>query len=401
MGLKNWLFGPPSRQKFAQLVQEAFAEAGVPERFRFDEAQFRLVSGDGHTLNLANFYAEYCRLNRSERKAALERWAMVQWETLEGMPDDVDLALPNLRPKIWMRWSMEALRLQMRVDGGREPEIALEPLGEHLGAGLVYDTPNAMATVSSEQIEKWGLTLYEAREAACSNLRESTIAFASIGESLHTSMSGDNYDATRLLLTDRIREFPVQGDCIAMVPNRDTLLITGSDDDTGLSMMLDITEKAMQDPRPMSSIPLRLDGDEWTDWLPSRGHPLFDRFKELRLQFLGNIYGDQKELLNKLHEKNDEDIFVATFSGIRWKTGEAMSYCVWGEGVCAGLLPETDLIAFARQNEDTVLVRWSDADRICGHLLQSTSHYPRRWIVSEFPNEEQWQQLQQAELPPD
>ena len=72
-------------------------------------------------------------------------------------------------------------------------------------------------------------------------------------------------------------------DPIAMVPNRDTLFIAGSDDPEGLEMMADLTEKSLEEPRPMMSTALRLDGDEWVDWLPPANHPAHRRFKLMKL----------------------------------------------------------------------------------------------------------------------
>jgi len=47
------------------------------------------------------------------------------------------------------------------------------------------------------------------------------------------------------------------------VPNRDTPLITGINDETGLEMMHAVAKKALEeDPRPMNAMPLRLDGDD-------------------------------------------------------------------------------------------------------------------------------------------
>src|SRR5436853_346163 len=60
------------------------------------------------------------------------------------------------------------------------------------------------------------------------------VSFASLqnegGEGVYISATGDNYDASRLMMLDLVRKMPVRGDYIAMVPNRDTLVITGSDD---------------------------------------------------------------------------------------------------------------------------------------------------------------------------
>ena len=62
-------------------------------------------------------------------------------------------------------------------------------------------------------------------------------------------MTGDCYDASRLLLLDTIRQFRVKGDYIAMVPNRDTLIVTGAEDADGLKAMVGLAKDAVQKPR--------------------------------------------------------------------------------------------------------------------------------------------------------
>ena len=54
----------------------------------------------------------------------------------------------------------------------------------------------------------------------------------------------------------------------------------------------------------------------------------------LQMQWLGQDYNEQKELLDKLHEKTREDVFVASFSGFQEReSGLPTTYCVWAEGV--------------------------------------------------------------------
>jgi hypothetical protein len=58
-----------------------------------------------------------------------------------------------------------------------------------------------------------------------------------------------------------IRELEVKGDPVAMVPNRDTLLVTGWADEPGLARMAALAEDAAGHPRPVSGVSVRLEGD--------------------------------------------------------------------------------------------------------------------------------------------
>ncbi len=82
------------------------------------------------------------------------------------------------------------------------------------------------------------------------------------------------------------------------------------------------------------------------DVLPAETHALYCDFRRLQTQSFGQAYTEQKELLDKLHDKTGEDTFVASFSGMTPQgTNRLTSFCVWGKGVLAWL-PRTDLIAF-------------------------------------------------------
>src|SRR5690606_19133164 len=126
----------------------------------------------------------------------------------------------------------------------------------------------------------WGVSFYEAVEASRRNLEQmGNVAFASLqaegSHGVYISATGDNYDASRLVMLDLVRKMPVRGDYIAMVPNRDTLIITGSEDEAGLGVMSKVAEESFGKPRPISTVAIRLEGDQWESWLPERSSPLF------------------------------------------------------------------------------------------------------------------------------
>src|SRR6202011_4912262 len=119
-------------------------------------------------------------------------------------------------------------------------EIPEYEVGSHLVASLAYDLPQAMVSVSKERLEKWGVTYYEALEIARENLEQTPFTYAEIGKGCYAFATGDSYDACRLLLPSRVEQLRVTGDLIAMVPNRDSLLVTGSDDAQGLKIMVEL-----------------------------------------------------------------------------------------------------------------------------------------------------------------
>lgn len=82
-----------------------------------------------------------------------------------------------------------------------------QPIGEHLLACLAYDWPESVQSINADNLRDWGVTVYEALEAALENLDSSTEGFAKIGDNLYSFVAGDTYDAARLMLVDRIKAF--------------------------------------------------------------------------------------------------------------------------------------------------------------------------------------------------
>ena len=251
-----------------------------------------------------------------------------------------------------------------------------------------------MRSIIADNLRDWNVTLYEAIEAAKHNLLETEFPLALLGDRLYVSAAGDHYDACRILAVDLIRNLKLDGDPIAMIPNRDTLFITGSEDAEGLDMMATLTAKVMEEPRPMMSTALRLVDDEWIDWLPPTEHPAYPKFKDLKVQCLLGIYDVQKEQLTQLHQAQGVDAFVASQFAVRSPDGRVWTCCVWAESV-ESWLPESDYIMFFwNEQSQQARVTWDQALQIVGALVEEIDDlYPKRFRVKAFPNDSQLSQL--------
>ena len=285
----------------------------------------------------------------------------------------------------------EVLELEHRVRGEKsEFDVPLYPLGSHLYSSLAYDTEFAIRSISNSDLETWGVTYYEALEVACQNLDEATTAYSQVGDGFYAFISGDNYDSARVLLTDRIRSMEVVGEHIGLVPQRDAMYIAGNQDEDSLKIMFDLGGDMSDESRPLSPIPLRLEDGEWVDWEPPQNHSVRPAFDELKLQFFGEMYGQQKELLDALLDAGELIPFVASFSAIQnEESGVPLSYCVWGEGVDA-LLPESQFIVFVNDAGLQASGSFNHVANVVGDLMVADeSYYPTRWRVVEFPRAEQ------------
>jgi hypothetical protein len=392
MALFDRFLGRPSRNRFARLLADGLKQAGDDRETVYEPGEFRLVFyEDGKVVgvaNLRNLYDEYCGAPQSERPNRLRNCirSILSWR--KEIPEEFEDVRPDLRPIIRARSFLELLRIEQEIESPDGLGIPHQPVGDHLIACLAWDLPESIRTITQHDLDKWGVSFYEAMEAARQSLEEVEFAFAGIGESLYASLTGDSYDASRLFLFDLIRSLPVQGEHIAIVPNRDTLLLTGSDDPEGLTMMADLAETALEDPRPINVIPLRLDGDEWVSWTPEPDHPLYEKIHLLTMRSVGQEYADQKARLDALHQKNGTDIFVASFSAVE-KDGEVITYCVWSAGVDS-LLPRTQKVMFVGGLKSVAAGDWDRVQEVVGDLMVPVENlYPIRYRVREFPSPEQ------------
>lgn len=400
VGFFKKLFGQSESDQFADRFLQGLRQAGSQREFEYDKENFRFVSsGEEGYINLDNYYREYCELPKSERDQFLVSCISSVIESESALPEKFSDARSQLRVKIWRRDSIEELRRQTREEGEISIGIQFHEIGSHLYASVAYDTPNSVLSVNEETLEDWGVDFREALNVGIMNLSKENFSVVDTnsgpsGAGLHVISTGDSYDASRILLLDFIRQLSFTGQIIALAPNRDCLLLTGSDDLEGLEAMLEITFNTEDHPRPVSSLPLRLEGDHWVDWMPERSHPLFQRFNLLKLRYLVSEYNDQKERLDLEYEQQESSVFVATFSVIETVTDEIFSYSLWAKD-SETLLPETNLIMFYIDGQEVVAsCDWQRAMDLVGYLMvREDGMYPPRYRVVGFPTDEQLQEI--------
>ena len=275
----------------------------------------------------------------------------------------------------------------MVISDDEDTYLQYQTIGDDLGLGLVYDMPDSMKPISNKELEIWGVTFYEALEAARDNIRQlpPQIIGPKEGEGVYVFTTNDGYDSSRLIILDLIRQFQVKGDYIAMAPGREMLIVAGSEDTPGLKAMIALAKKAFEQPRAVSGVALRLAGDAWVSWMPEANHLLFDEFRKMRMLSSGQDYSEQKELLDRLHDKTGEDVFVASYSVMQHKdTGHQISYCVWTKDKIS-LLPQTERIVLGGEGQVPIMAPWKKVVEIAGDMMTPMGVYPERHRVEGFP----------------
>ena len=122
--------------------------------------------------------------------------------------------------------------------------------------------------------------------------------------------------------------------------------------------------------------------------LPDASHPLYGEFRQFQVQDIAQAYGDQKAGLDRVHEKTEQDIFVASHMVVQTDNGEIFSYCVWSKGVLA-LLPCSDRVAFHQEGREPSFAAWDRVMEAVGRMMEPLDMYPPRWRVADFPTDAQ------------
>jgi hypothetical protein len=383
----------PTKDEFAQLVMARLRETGMTGEISYDPGEFQIIveSEIKSIVFLGNAYREYCSCSNKHRPNSLRRFVRGWLDAHKPPPDEYADIKPDILPAVRSRSFFESARLRMVIGDDEDTFLQYQTIGDDLGLGLVYDMPDSMKPISNKEIDLWGVTFYEALEAARENVRQlpPRIIGPKKGEGIYVFTTNDGYDSSRLVLLDLIRQFQVKGDYIAMAPGREMLIVAGSEDIPGLKAMVELAKKAFEKPRTVSGVALRLAGDEWESWMPEASHPLYEEFRGLRIQSSGQDYAEQKELLDQLHEKTGEDVFVASYSVMQHKeTGHRVSFCMWAKGL-PSLLPRTERIVLGAEDQEPVIAPWEKVVGIAGDLMTPMGTYPERYRVEDFPTSEQ------------
>lgn len=394
--INQWLSGKPTRPDFVQMVLRALEKAGV-EKVEPIEAEFALKVGDGNSkIFLSNIYSNYCSVPRNKRFAVLAEFVSgaAAIQSMPAIPSEFAAAKASLMPAIRDEAYFSIIRLLQRRDGknDRGLEILTKPLVGGLVVSLAYDTERNITSINRDQFEKWGVSLEEAFAAAKDNLWERTDPGQVAGQNgVYWSQWGDSYDSSRLLLTEMIYRLSVDGDPVAFVPNRNELWLTGTNNSAGLAGILrDGAESHFDRGHPLSPDLYRLVDGRWEVYVPE-DRTLRDLWMTTKRRRDGLDYAQQQELLNAIHEKEEVDLFVASYRLLEPKGGLAYSVCVWTNGVDSSL-PRAESIAFMVDPEggDHFVVPWEAAVSVVGDLMEKETEFvPVRYRVREFPNAEQ------------
>lgn len=392
-----------NRERFVKRILREFQEAGA-EYLNYNESEFSITIGaEDNRAFLNNVFAD-CRDADEESRQATINHFVATFLNIASVPTSFVSVRQHVLPIIRAHCYDSLFRLHLMVEGSHNSkhDWVWQPLSEDLALGLAYDSEHSLSMVNQEMLKNWNEPFDGVFRVAKENLRDRTDpdGFVEQQRGVFLGCWNDSYDSSRMLLTEYIYRLSVEGSPVAFLPNRNRLWITGDMDTEGLRRILEAGKKShFEEGRPLSPNLYILADGTWTLFVPEE-----PALRELCLSIKRDRealdYHQQKESLEKLHEQEKTDIFVASYAVVEKQQDKPQySVCVWTKGVDS-LLPRTDRIVFVIDSErkDFISVCWDVAISVLQDLMEQQPELrPVRYRVRSFPDEVQLAQLRRQE----
>lgn len=388
------------RDQFARHYKARLVSRGEQRPIEYDAHEFLLrIGGNGEgevVAYLHNCYEDHKKAPKHERDAIIDRYIAGLMEPTPEEPLAVRVAL---RPVVKSLSDIDLYSLRSQVDQGKPFDVPYRNIAGDLVLVLALDTPNGIHLLERSKLESSGITRDDAETVAIENLRAATTpSFEQMGMGIWLSQWGDAYDAARLLLPEVFADLPLNGAPVVLVPDRDRLLVTGSENMQGLKAMASVANRIREEGhRPISGTALILCDGVWREFSPEGD--LVIEFANLSKLFRAQDYAEQKELLERKFEAEKRDVFAATYKLLETAGDPAYrSLCTLTKGA-PSLLPKTDDIVFiSLEHSQTWRAPWDAAQLAAPHLFCRQEMYPERWLVDAFPTPEELQRMGATKL---
>jgi hypothetical protein len=393
----NWreLLGlKPTVASFAQALIDR-ARARGDRKWTFDAEHSAIRHADDGTINLINIFLEYSNAPRAVRKDLLSKYEAMMQQAQVETPKLWELAAKNIYPTIRCIHDTMTLEIAMRKGDASVPRTVSWPLAGDLMVRLMFDRGESLTHVQQDLAETWGQSLESLQKRALANLASlPRPQWQALGEGVHQVVSDVSYEESFLLVNAVVDALPFANTAVLMPTNRGVLLSCDGNDQNALRSMLGHAEKFLREhPWPMAATMLHRQAGEWREFVPTG--ELAEIHGSLARLSSAITYNDQQVALQK---HLGDDIFVGTYSLIRRGEGpeSLRSWSSWTKDVPT-LLPQTDLVILGRPRgdgkHDMLMVTWAALMQSCGKRMKETTERPARFMVEEFPSEEEWQVL--------
>jgi hypothetical protein len=377
--------------------------AALPERSLTFDAASHALRGSNAFFSTTNVYQEWLRIDPADRADAIKRLAASMSSLDTDTPKTATEVHDKLRPAVRAVSYFDPAQLKKLGSGaGSAVDTTTIPyvmIGEGAAAAVAIDRDDSTAIATNKDLADWKLSIDQALAIGTANLRTTGAHFEQLEPGLWTAKTGDSYDASRILLVDDIAALGLSGGAVAMIPNRETLLLAGAKDPKALLAMAAHAEAVAGAPRPIHTAPLCLNGRAWRDCIPDATAEVQQRFELLAAQGWISLYDDDHDAYQK--QLGDDGLFVAHLKGTHQPGGKTITFTTWTKTVPTAL-PKAGYIAFVvlegdaghEKGRSLGIAPWDRVMRVVGSHLKETGHMPHYWGTGDyFPTHAELEQL--------
>lgn len=364
------------------------AQVAVRDDFALD---VELKDGENSRLFLDNYFHESSNFPPGEREVEVLRRVSAALRPPEATPTWSAASarvLPVLRPHGFFR-------LEAVVAAQKTPTVASQPFLPYLDLALVLDEPDRMSYVTVDDLASWSVGPEQALVQAIENAGRLPPPEFDEETALYSVDAGDTYESSRLAIPGLLASFSdrVEGRPVAIIPTRSRCVIAGDADPIALQALAEMAQQEYEGSnRSLSPAVYTVDGaGEVVPLELPADHPACHAVRLGHVKLALTEYGNQKETLDTVHEREGIDVFVASLTGIVRRDGLPITWTIWGEGIDS-LLPAADLVRFMFEDEESKPAAGGfmvPLDRVCALLgaafAPAPDHRPVRYHVSAHP----------------
>ena len=381
-------------EAFVRSLPPVQAVKHVPDAFALDV----VTTAGARRAYLDNAFAESREMSPEERRAKIAFFfAFVgDQEQNETWDEARETLVPVLRGATY---GLEIWAQEPKAGFVRRPFLPFVDIV------VAMDRPTSMSFVGRGTVERWKLEEREVFEAAAGRVHllgdKSVDLYDDTHGSLWVVTSNDSYESSRLLVPGWLAAFRgrVEGNPIAIIPERATLMVGGDGRPEMIERLLDKAEREFAASNRRLS-PALYTIDEAGKVVPynrPESDVLATKAKIAHLNLGRYEYGVQKTELDKLYEATGHDVYVASYDVLRARDGTSpRSFSVWTRGVRT-YLPETEkvmLLITGDEGGKPKAVVEARFEAIRDRLTPVPDVHPARFeTTGEFPSDDELRSL--------
>lgn len=222
---------------------------------RFPNAKFTIVDdstiesefqGNNIRISVDNAYKEY-QAEPDSLNSVLSKYLRVTGELYNSKEKiSIDRIVPIIKPVSYLDNIKSAAN---KMGATKDIEEVYEQYNDELIIAYAEDTENSIRYLTYDDLKSLSIKEDSLRPIAIRNLDKLLTSIQRRGgDGVYMLIAGGNYEASIILLDDVLTKesLPVNGDFVIAIPNRDMLLITGSNDKDGILKIKDVAKKSFE-----------------------------------------------------------------------------------------------------------------------------------------------------------